>query len=183
VGYFRANCYIFADEYTGEAVVIDPGDEVFRIMENIEELGVKVRYILLTHGHFDHTDGAEELGRAVNAPVYIHRLDSHMLRFQPDGFLSDGDIFNLSSYSIKVIHTPGHTAGSVCFFTDSIIFTGDTLFAGSVGRTFSRRDHILLVQSIMKKIIPLGDHIKVYPGHGPSSTIGKERISNPFLQF
>ncbi len=182
VGYYQANCYIMGDEITAEGIVIDPGDEVFRISKQITELGLNIKYILLTHGHFDHVDGAFELRNITHAPVLIHPLDAGGLRFEPDGSLSEGQILQVGNYKIEVIHTPGHTPGSVCFYTDEVVFTGDTLFAGSVGRTFSSRDHYLLIQSVVHKIFPLGDHIRIYPGHGPSSTIGKERLTNPFFQ-
>ena len=182
VGYYQANCYILGDENTGEGLVIDPGDEVFRITREITNLGVRVQYILLTHGHFDHVDGADELRRVTHAPVLIHSLDANGLRFEPDGFLSDGQEISVGSYDIHVLHTPGHTPGSVCFYAPGAVFTGDTLFAGSVGRTFSRRDHYMLVQSVIKKIFSLGDDIRIYPGHGPSSTVGRERLTNPFFQ-
>ncbi len=182
VGYYQANCYILGDETTGEGIVIDPGDEVFRISKEIVNLGLKIEYILLTHGHFDHVEGADELRNIVHAPVLIHSLDANSLRFQADGFFSEDQQISIGSYNIKVIHTPGHTPGSVCFYAPGVVFTGDTLFAGSVGRTFSSRDHYILVQSVIKKIFPLGDNLRVYPGHGPPTTIGKERLTNPFFQ-
>ncbi|RLB08746.1 MAG: MBL fold metallo-hydrolase [Deltaproteobacteria bacterium] len=182
VGYYQANCYIMGDEATAEGVVIDPGDEVFRIAREITNLGLNIKYILLTHGHFDHVEGAYELRNITGAPVLIHPLDAGGLRFDPDGALSEGMHLYVGNYDIEVIHTPGHTAGSVCFYTDGVVFTGDTLFAGSVGRTFSQRDHYLLVQNVIQKIFPLGDDVRVYPGHGPPTTIGRERLTNPFFQ-
>ncbi len=182
VGYYQANCYIVGDEATGEGLVIDPGDEVFKIAKEISKLGLKIKYILLTHGHFDHVEGADELKGITHAPILIHSLDANGLRFQPDGLLSEGQEIYVGTYGLKVIHTPGHTPGSVCFYAPGAVFTGDTLFAGSVGRTFSSRDHYLLVQGVKRKIFPLGDEIRVYPGHGPPSNIGRERLSNPFFQ-
>ena len=182
VGYYQANCYILGDESTGEGAVIDPGDEVFRITKEISNLGLRIRYILLTHGHFDHVEGADELRSITGAPILIHPLDANGLRFQPNAFLSEGQIIEVGTYGLDVIHTPGHTPGSVCFHAPGVVFTGDTLFAGSVGRTFSNKDHYILVQSVIKKIFPLGDDIRVYPGHGPPSSIGTERLTNPFFQ-
>ena len=181
VGYLQANCYIMGDERTGEGVVIDPGDEAFRIEQEIEGLGLDIRYILLTHGHFDHVEAAYEVRRFTHAPVLIHPADAEGLRFDPDGYLTEGDQLPFGRYVIEVIHTPGHTQGSVCFYTNSVVFTGDTLFAGSVGRTFSSRAHYMLVKSVIQKIFPLGDDVRVYPGHGPPTTIGRERLTNPFF--
>ncbi len=181
VGYYQANCYILGDESTGEGTVIDPGDEIYRITKEISSLGLRIRCILLTHGHFDHVEGADELRSIVRAPILIHPLDANGLRFQSDAYLIEGQIIEIGTYGIKVIHTPGHTPGSVCFHAPGVVFTGDTLFAGSVGRTFSNRDHDTLVQNVIGKIFPLGDEIRVYPGHGPPSNIGTERLTNPFF--
>ena len=182
VGYYQANCYIIGDEDRREGVVIDPGDEVLRITQEIASLGLNIQYILLTHGHFDHVDGADELRSITRAPILIHSLDANGLRFQPDGFLSEAQEIFVGSYNIHVIHTPGHTPGSVCFHAPGAVFTGDTIFAGSVGRTFSSRDHYMLVQGVIRKIFPLGDNIRLYPGHGPPTTIGREKLTNPFFQ-
>lgn len=182
VGYYQANCYILGDESAGEGVVIDPGDEVFRIIREISNLGLKISCILLTHGHFDHVEGANELRSVTHAPILIHSLDANGLRFQPDAFLFEGQQIHVGTYRISIIHTPGHTSGSVCFYAPGVVFTGDTLFAGSVGRTFSSRDHYTLVQGVARKIFPLGDDIRIYPGHGPPSNIGRERLTNPFFQ-
>jgi hydroxyacylglutathione hydrolase len=180
---FQSNCYILGCEKTKEGLVIDPGGEVFAIIKEITRLGLKIRYILLTHFHFDHTGGAQEMKNITKAPVWIHGLDADGLDFQPDGHLSDGQEMPLGNFRITVIHTPGHSAGGVCFHAPGVVFTGDTLFAGSVGRTdFPGGDHNLLVQGVIQKIFTLGDKLRVYPGHGPHSTIEKERMTNPFFR-
>jgi len=183
VGPYQANCYILGCKTTKEGVVIDPGDEVFRIVKEISRAELKVRYILLTHGHFDHTGGAKELRRITGAPVWIHPLDAGGLNFQPDGSLSEGQEILFGPFNLRVIRTPGHSPGGVCFHVPGAVFTGDTLFAGSVGRTdFPGGDHNQLVQGVVQKILPLGDDVRVYPGHGPASTVSRERTTNPFFR-
>jgi hydroxyacylglutathione hydrolase len=180
---FQSNCYILGCKYTKEGLVIDPGGEVFRIIKETINLELSIRYILLTHFHFDHTSGAKEMRDITKAPVLIHNLDANGLDFQPDGFLSDGQKLHLGYFNVTVIHTPGHSPGGVCFHAPGVVFTGDTLFAGSVGRTdFPGGDHNLLAQGVVQKIFPLGDELRVYPGHGPNSTIGGERMTNPFFR-
>ncbi len=182
VGQLQANCYILGCNKTNEGMVIDPGGDAPFIAREIADAGLKIIKIVLTHGHFDHTDGAVELRDITNAPVLIHSLDAPSLNFAPDESLSDGQVFNIGSYAISVIHTPGHSPGGVCLYAPGAVFTGDTLFAGSIGRTdFPGGDHHSLIQGVMKKIFPLGDDLRVYPGHGPGSTIGNERSNNPFF--
>lgn len=164
---------------TKEGAVIDPGDEVFRILNEITKLKLHIRYILITHGHFDHTGGAEELKNITKAPVFIHSLDASGLNFKPDGYLKDGLEILLGDFKISVIHTPGHSPGGVNFLAPGAVFTGDTLFAGSIGRTdFPGGDHKQLVHGVMEKIFPLGDALRAYPG-----AIARERSFNPFFQF
>jgi len=183
VGPYQANCYILGDKETGEGLVIDPGDEVFRIVKEISHLGLTVRYILMTHGHIDHVGGAQELRRITKAPVWIHPLDAGGLGFRQDGDLVEGQDIIVGRYNLSVIHTPGHSPGGVCFHTAGAVFTGDTLFAGSIGRTdFPGGNHHQLIKGVMEKIFPLGDDVRVYPGHGPSTTIGRERKTNPFFR-
>ena len=184
VGPYQANCYLLGCDKTKEGVVIDPGDEVLWIVKEVTALGLKVGYILLTHGHFDHSGGAKEMREITKAPVWIHPLDANGLGFQADGDLSDGLKIPVGSFTLSVIHTPGHSPGGVCLHAPGTVFTGDTLFHGSIGRTdFPGGDHNRLVQGVINKIFPLGDHLRVYPGHGPHSTIGWERKHNPFFRF
>ena len=183
VGPYQSNCYILGNKDSNEGIIIDPGGEVFRIVKEVSTNNLVIRYILITHGHFDHTSGASELKRITKAPVFIHPLDAPGLNFKPDGHLQDGQKINLGTYTLSVIHTPGHSPGGVCFHATGAIFTGDTLFAGSVGRTdFPGGSHHKLVEGVMKKIFPLGDDLRVYPGHGPISTIERERLYNPFFR-
>jgi hydroxyacylglutathione hydrolase len=183
VGPYQTNCYILACKETMEGVVIDPGDEVFRIIKEISRNEIQVRSILITHGHVDHIGGAAELKRITKAPILIHPSDAPALRFPPDGTLHEGEEIHVGTYTLSVVHTPGHSPGGVCFIAPGAVFTGDTLFAGSVGRTdFPGGSHENLVDGVRKKIFPLGDDLRVYPGHGPASTIGQERRTNPFFQ-
>jgi hydroxyacylglutathione hydrolase len=184
VGPYQANCYILGCKETKEGLVIDPGDEVFRIVKEISRNGLKIRYILLTHGHFDHTGSVGELKKITKAPVFIHALDAPGLNLRPDGHFYHGQEIRLGNYIISVIHTPGHTPGGVSIHAPGAIFTGDTLFAGSVGRTdFPGGDHNKLIEGVLTKIFPLGDNLRVYPGHGPATTVGRERLTNPFFRF
>ena len=183
VGQLQANCYILGSNNTKEAMVIDPGGDALRIVKEITKAGLKITRIVLTHGHFDHTDGAAELKHITKAPVYIHAADAPSLGFPPDGHLDDGQEFNIGEYKISVIHTPGHSPGGICLFSPGAVFTGDTLFAGSIGRTdFPGGNYNSLIKCVVDKIFPLGDDLRVYPGHGPASTIGQERRSNPFFK-
>jgi glyoxylase-like metal-dependent hydrolase (beta-lactamase superfamily II) len=183
VGQLQANCYILGCSSTREGMVIDPGGDVPSIVKEITKAGLKIVKIMLTHGHFDHTDGAVELKKATKAPVFIHSADASSLSFTPDGYVDEDQVFNIGDYKISVIHTPGHSPGGVCLFAPGAVFTGDTLFAGSIGRTgFPGGDYNSLIQGVIKKIFPLGDNLRVYPGHGPASTIGQERKFNPFFR-
>ncbi|MFZ7112646.1 MAG: MBL fold metallo-hydrolase [Desulfatiglandales bacterium] len=182
VGPYQTNCYILGCKTTGEGIVIDPGDDVIRITHEISRIRLVIRYILFTHGHVDHTGGALELQRIVKAPLFIHAQDASGLQKRPDGHLYEGQEIRVGSYTLKILHTPGHSPGGVCIHAPGAVFTGDTLFAGSVGRTdFPGGNHSALVTGVVEKIFPLGDDLRVYPGHGPASTIGRERLTNPFF--
>jgi len=183
VGPYQANCYILGCKETMEGLVIDPGDEVPRIVKTITETGLNIRYILITHGHIDHVGGAAELKRITGAPVYIHPLDIAGLGFHPDIQVREGDEIRLGTYLIKVLHTPGHSPGGVCYLAPGAVFTGDTLFAGSIGRTdFPGGDYQTLIKGVRSKIFTLDGGLRIYPGHGPTSTIDRERRTNPFFQ-
>lgn len=191
-GIYAANCYLGIDEETKETAVIDPGGDADDIEKAIENLGCKVKYILLTHGHMDHVGGVLELSKTYNVPFALSEKDEKMamvdeMLFGPfhkkaDIYLTDGMVLNLGNSEIKCIETPGHTPGGVCFLTDNMVFTGDTLFAGSIGRTdLSGGDMDTLISSIRVKLMGLLDDIIVFPGHGPESTIKREKLHNPFL--
>ncbi|MDZ7697360.1 MAG: MBL fold metallo-hydrolase [Deltaproteobacteria bacterium] len=183
VGPYQSNCYILGAKSSREGVVIDPGGEIFRIVKEISKLKLKIIYILMTHGHMDHTGGAAELKRITKAQVCIHPLDAQGLGCQPDLPLEDGQNIPLGEFNLSVLHTPGHSPGGVCFHAPGVVFSGDTLFAGSIGRTdFPGGDHALLLRGVREKIFPLGDELRIYPGHGPASTIGRERTTNPFFR-
>ncbi len=194
VGSMEVNCYLVGKEPSKEIAIIDPGDDFSRIKKAIDRLKLIPKFIINTHGHMDHI-GADD---KFNLPIYIHRLDKDCL-FNPEKNLSamfglsysvksqakpleDGDIINLGDLNLEVMHTPGHTIGSICLKVNNIVFTGDTLFLGGVGRTdFPGSSEENLFSSIKKRLLVLDDETIIYPGHGPESTIGKEKERNPFL--
>lgn len=191
-GEIEANCYIVMDETTKEAVVLDPGGEGERLEAIINKMGAKVKYILLTHGHFDHVGAVEYLADKFNVPFYINELEEEYAKKdnyvfgklrKANGYLKDGDIISFGGHNIKVIETPGHSKGGVSLLVEDKLFTGDTLFMGSIGRTdFLGGDYNEIINSIKTKLLPLGNNIEVYPGHGPASTIAHEKSRNPFLR-
>lgn len=191
-GVYAANCYIVIDEETKDCVVMDPGGDEEDLIKAIKKENVQVKYILLTHGHADHTGAALRLKKDFNSPLCISSEDYELISKGAfmygdivnniDQYIKEGDIFKVGNMDIKCIHTPGHTPGGVCFLIEDSVFTGDTLFAGSIGRTdFQGGNFDAIIKSIKEKLMVLGDEIKVFPGHGPESTIGKERLHNPFL--
>lgn len=201
VGPLACNCTILGDEEAGEAIVIDPGDEVSRIHRRLIDLGLKLKQILITHAHIDHVGGALKLKHLTNAPIFLNESDLPLLKMMamqaawlgvgtpetapPDESLSEGMTVGLSHYPAQVIHTPGHTQGSVClhFAPLKMVVAGDTLFAGSIGRTdLPGGDYDQIIESIHSRLLAMPDETRVLPGHGPVTTIGEERKSNPFLQ-
>lgn len=188
---FFTNCYLIACSQTLEAAVIDPGGEAHRIIKAIQDQRLKVRYIINTHGHIDHVGANVPVKEATGAEVLIHRDDQPYLLRPPkagvkphpaDRTLEEGTTLLIGrTVILKVLHTPGHTPGGICLVGDGFIFTGDTLFAGSIGRTdFPGGSYRELMRSI-KKLLAYPDETVIYPGHGPSSTLGVEKATNPFL--
>lgn len=182
------NCYLVFDEELRECVLIDSGVRPSRIKREIKLNSLKLRYILNTHTHFDHIAGNKAMKRFAGAEILLHENEARRRPFlgrfvaSPTGFVKDGDTVSAKGISFKVLSTPGHTPGGVCYLMDKILFSGDTLFRGSVGRTdFPGGDYDLLMKSIREKIIPLPDDVRVLPGHGDETTIGAEKRANPFL--
>jgi len=188
VGIIGANCFIVGDTQTGEALVIDPGfdsaSEAKSIMKEIERNRFTVKFIINTHGHPDHTSGNKTMKEATKAPILIHEYDAPLLRNTPaDKTLREGDIVEVGKIKLRVLHTPGHSRGSIALLGADAVFSGDTLFAGSIGRYDLPGGSLeQIMNSIRSKLLILPDHFRVYPGHGPITTIGEERRSNPFLQ-
>lgn len=187
VGMLGTNCYVVGDKKSGEAVVIDPGfdteSEGQRILDEIEHNGLQIKYIINTHGHPDHIGGNRILKNHSHAPILIHGADSPMLNNPPaDRTLHEGDIIEVGDIKLKVMHTPGHSPGSTALLTGDYAFSGDTLFAGSIGRYDLPGASLEELVTSLKRILTLHDHVKVCPGHGPATTVGEERRSNPFLR-
>lgn len=195
VGPLETNCYLVADKSTGKACLIDPAGATSQIKRELKKDNLKLEFIINTHGHGDHILANKDYG----VPIYIHRLDADFLNDpglnlskmfmlgitspKAERLLEDGEIIKLGNLSIEVLHTPGHTPGSISLKVGEVVFTGDALFAGSVGRTdFEYGDDELLISSIRKKLFSLDDDTVIYPGHGPSSAIGEEKSSNPFFR-
>ena len=197
VGQLQENCFILFDE-NKDAFVVDPGGSSENIIEAIEKNSLNIKYILLTHGHFDHVGAVAALVKKYKAPVYLSKEDRAFLESpkevrassfgmqiesaEVDVFVKEGDEIPFSEGTIKVIETPGHTLGSVCYLFENYLFAGDTLFNGSIGRTdFPESDHSLMVESL-KKLKKLDDEIYVLSGHGPESQISYEKMANPYLR-
>ena len=201
VGILACNCSVVGDEATKEAIVIDPGDEVERVQAILTRHGLKVKYIIATHAHIDHVGGLSKLQELTRAPALMHEADwplyqnlaaqAAWLGVEPPGlaevsrFLREGDGLRWGSLSLEVLHTPGHSPGSLALYVtgeNAGIFAGDTLFQGGVGRwDLWGGSEEQLLRSIREKLLPVPDKTPVFPGHGPSTTIGRERESNPFL--
>jgi len=197
VGPLENNCFIVADEKIKECIVIDPGDEPDRILDLIKENDFQVKYIVCTHAHFDHIAAISEIKEATRATIVIHRDDvgiynsskehARLWGFElesqpaPDRFVSEGDSVEVGDLRFEVLHAPGHSPGGICLYGEGIVITGDTLFAGSVGRTDLPGGDIRKLKQSFKRLMSLADEVRVLPGHGPESTIGRERADNFFV--
>ena len=201
--YMGQNIYLCYEEKSGEGVLIDAGcssADIENIFSFVSDNNIAIKGILLTHGHYDHIIAVDELKRRTSAVVCSHQIEKEMLespdlslsafigikaKVIPDQLLNQGDVFQFGDSSLKVLHTPGHTPGGVCYYDEQHgnLFAGDTLFNESVGRTdFPKGNHQELIKSISEKLFTLPDHTKVYPGHGVSTTIGHEKQCNPFVR-
>lgn len=198
VGSLSANCFIVGRQSAGEGIVIDPGGNGDEIYRAITKTGLDIKIIVLTHGHSDHIAALYDIQDKTGAEVAIHREDADFLEghgsyssqfgisyrtpYPPDRLLQEGDIIDIHGMSFKVIHTPGHTPGSICLLTDAGVFTGDTIFRRGIGTTLmpgSSRPQLL--ESIRNKLMVLPDETAIYPGHGRETTIGAERKDNPYV--
>jgi len=198
VGPLMANCFICGCSKTKEAVVIDPGGDANTILLSLADSKLKAKYIINTHGHFDHVSANGKMKDATGADILIHPLDAPMLEKLSsnaaffgvsvensppcDQTLEEGDTVSFGDITLKVIHTPGHTPGGISLYTNGVVFVGDTLFAGSIGRTdFPGGDFSTLISSIKTKLFKMEDDIRVFSGHGPETSIGTEKRHNPFV--
>ena len=198
---YQQNCSILVCEQTNKAALIDPGGDTDNIVSALEQMQVELEKVFLTHGHLDHVGGATTIAERFNVPIegphegdhyWLEQLEANarmmgfppVKSFVPTVWLKDGDDINFGNITLKVIHCPGHTPGHVVFYypEKKIAFVGDVLFQGSIGRTdFPGGNHQTLIDSITKKLWPLGDDVQFVPGHGPASTFGHERATNPFV--
>lgn len=199
VGSYMVNCYLTGDSDTKEIIIIDPGFKPEDIINAIEEKDFIPVAIVLTHGHGDHIGAVEELIAKYQVPLFIHKFDEELIKggtssftkmmhgrdiiLKADKYLSDGDIVTAGKMEYKVLHTPGHTRGGICLVCEDAIFSGDTLFRGSIGRTdFPGGSYDEIINSIKTKLLDYPDDTKVFPGHNSPSTIGYEKKNNPFLK-
>ena len=201
VGPLQCNCSILGDETSREAIVVDPGDDIPRILALLAKHNLTVKQIVITHAHIDHIAGAHRLKQLTGAPILYNQNDLPLVKMMdiqagwlgvptpvvsnPDDTLDDGKLIAITGLTGSILHTPGHTEGSVCLYLPdhTLLLAGDTLFAGSVGRTdLPGGNTSKLLHSIHERLLTLPDEVTVIPGHGPRTTIGSERASNPFLQ-
>jgi hydroxyacylglutathione hydrolase len=192
VGMLSTNCYVVSCEETKEAIIVDPGldfaVEAEPIFRYIDKEKLKIKSIVNTHGHSDHTNGDDVMQKKYDVPICIHGLDASFLEalekhdLPSNVLLKDGDAVKFGTVSLKVLHTPGHTPGSICLIDDKVAFTGDTLFAGSIGRTDFPESSPEDMDDSLRILLGLPDRLMVYPGHGEVSLMGEEKRMNPFLQ-
>ena len=198
VGPLQVNCFVVACQRTREAMVIDPGEDGPRILQLAESNGYQVKKIVNTHGHFDHIGANQPVKEATGAVLMMHEADLPLLQNarnhaqaygltvspspDPDKFLNEGDVFSVGEQSFSIFHVPGHSPGSICLLSDGHLFVGDVLFAGSVGRTdLPGGDFDALIEGVREKLFRLPAETIVHPGHGPDTTIGREKHTNPFV--
>ncbi|MCG6967654.1 MAG: MBL fold metallo-hydrolase [Chromatiaceae bacterium] len=199
---YEQNCSLLCCESSGMAALVDPGGDPERLLAEVADAGVTLQKILVTHGHFDHAAAVAKMARELDLPIEGPHLDDRFLldtlpqwcrqfgfppgeAFTPDRWLCEGDQVAFGEQTLEVHHCPGHTPGHVIFFhrSDRVAIVGDVIFKGSIGRTdFPRGDHQTLLNSIRRRIWPLGDDVTLLPGHGPTTTVGEEKRHNPFLQ-
>lgn len=200
VGSFAENCWVIGNRRTGEAVCVDPGDQPDEILAMARDMGVVIKYIANSHAHIDHVLGVRGVQAATGAKFLLHGGDLDLVRGtaesarrwmgaaienppDPDAYLADADSVDIDGLKLRVIHTPGHTPGSVCFYAEGVLFAGDTLFAGSIGRTdLPGGDYEQEMASICDRLLALPDDTIVLPGHMDQTTIGQERLRNPFVR-
>ena len=199
VGPLASNCYLVGAEASKIGIIIDPGAEANRILKKVDDLGLEVKLVVLTHGHKDHVGAVKEIKEAIDAEVAIHTDDADSLQMRqplieqlglsvqsspsPDRLLKDGDSLNVDDLHFLVLHTPGHTPGGICLFGGGVVFSGDTLFNLGIGRTdMPGGSYVQLLNGIHAKLMVLPDSTVVYPGHGPQTTIGNEHQTNPYLR-
>lgn len=197
-GPLQVNCYILGCETTRKAAVIDPGGDVEQILALLQSLDLQLEMVINTHGHFDHVGGNRQLLEATGVDLLLHENDKDLLGLavqhagayglstvlspEPQRLLCGGEVIVLGNLNINVIHTPGHTPGGICLLVEDQLLVGDTLFAGSIGRTdLPGGNHQQLIDSICQQLLPLPDATVAHPGHGPATTIGQEKLYNPFL--
>ena len=197
VGPMEANCYILYNPDKREGLIIDPGAEGSRLIKFIKQEKISINYIINTHGHPDHIGANRKIKEYTNAPILIHQYDAPMLTKSEsvlplifplesssppaDTFIKDGDLIECAGMKLKVLHTPGHTPGGISLLIDDSIFTGDTLFSGSIGRSDLPGGSQEVLLNSIKKILSLDENLIIYPGHGPSTTVSEELHSNPFI--
>jgi hydroxyacylglutathione hydrolase len=201
VGPLASNCYIVGSSSTKQGMIIDPGAEAGTILKTVQQMGLSVSLIVITHAHIDHIDALRAVKERTNAQFAIHEAEKELLSAapmrvliplgltpfksppQPDRLLKDGDLIDVGDLHFEVLHTPGHSPGGICLSGHGVVFSGDTLFNFGIGRTdFPGGSYESLMKSIREKLMVLPDETIVYPGHGPATTIGDERRGNPFLQ-